>query len=337
MIALILAGGHGTRLRPLSTTDKPKQFLNLIGEKTLFEQTLDRVRFLGLENIFVATNEEFLHYIEEQAPEISPNHVIAEPAMRNTLTSIANAAMRIKERLSTGNHDEQGNNHSTTDHTHDNDPVIAIIYADHLVRNTEEFQRKLLAAERVAEEENTINIVEVAAEGPNINYGYAKIGKVLREVQVDSPQQSSYKNTTDNSIGESVYELIGFKEKPDLETAKKYLEDGHYLWNTGLYVFKISKILKEIATHAPETYTHLSKTCDKEQAKKEYTDCQSISIDFAVIEKLNPREVRILKAEDLGWSDIGNFDTLFAELEKSGEHDKIAEFKKIIAKNTNPR
>jgi len=298
MKAVILAGGYGTRLYPLSTVEKPKQFINLIGEKTLFQQTVARLDFLNPSDIFVATNKEYVHFVKEQAPEIPGSNIFVEPAMRNTATCIGFAAMRLP---------------------HDKDETMAIIYADHLVRDTEEFAKKLLVAEKLAKEENTLNIIEVRAESPNTKLGYVQIGKPLRTID-----------------DVEIFEFKKFKEKPDLETAQKYLESGDYLWNTGFYVWKIETILEKYKKFLPETYARLIKMHDNPSSiLTEYALCENISIDYAIMEKLDPREVRIIPAV-LGWSDIGTWETLFKELEKSGETEKIERFKKIQPTRKNP-
>lgn len=302
MKAVILAGGYGTRLYPLSTVEKPKQFINLIGEKTLFQQTVERLGFLNPRDIFVATNKEYVHFVKEQAPEIPFENIFVEPAMRNTATCIGYAAMRLREKLA-----------GTTNATDANkNEVMAIIYADHLVRDTEEFAKKLLAAEKLAREENTLNIIEVQAEWPNTKLGYVQIGKKLRTID-----------------DVEIFEFKKFKEKPDLETAQKYLESGDYLWNTGFYVWKIETILEKYSLFAPDTYARLITMRDNPSSiLTEYALCENISIDYAIMEKLDPREVRIIPAT-LGWSDIGTWETLFKELEKNGETEKIREFEKI--------
>jgi mannose-1-phosphate guanylyltransferase len=287
MKAVILAGGHGTRLYPLSTIENPKQFLNLIGEGTLYQQTVKRLSFLKPEDIFVATNAEYVKYVHEQTPEIPTQNIFIEPAMRNTATCIGYAAMQLSKRFAEDDPNE----------------VMCVIYADHLVRDVGEFAHKLQIAEQVALAENSINIIEVEAREPNVKLGYVKIGKMLQEIE-----------------GVKIHEFKEFKEKPDLATAQKYLEDDSYLWNTGFYVWKISKILEKYKEHAPDTFEKLE--------TNRYEDCENISIDYAIMEKLKPEEVRIIPAV-LGWSDIGTWESLFEELEKSGETEKIEEFKEI--------
>lgn len=283
MKAIILAGGFGTRLYPLSTTKKPKQFLELIGKGTLFQQTVARLSFLEPEDIYVATNRDFVGFVKEQAPEIPSENILVEPAMRNTATCIGYAAMKIFGEFP--------------------DEVMAVIYADHLVRDTREFADKLQAAEKLAREENTLNIIEVKAESPNTKLGWVRIGKLLRKID-----------------GVEVYEFKEFKEKPNLETAEEYLADGNYLWNTGFYVWRVEKILEKYKQHHKDCYEKL--------LRGEYETCENISIDYAIMEKVDPSEVRIIPAV-LGWSDIGTWETLFAELEKNGDFQRIEKFKKI--------
>lgn len=339
MKAVILAGGHGTRLHPLSTKEKPKQFLNLIGEKTLFQQTVERVSFLRPEDIFVATNKEFIGLVREQAPEIPLANIFEEPAMRNTATCIGFAAMKLSGSSVNGStstsdtalssasgsaskipkacpgklsSDSQSNPPSSSE-------VMCVIYADHLVHNTDEFARCLRAAELLAKEENTLNIIEVRAESPNTKLGYVQTGKLLREI---------HDPTTGQPI--QVFELKKFKEKPDLATAEEYLASGDYLWNTGFYVWQIETILEKYRLHLPDTYARLMKMReDPSCIATEYPLCESISIDYAIMEKVAPEEVRIIPASDLGWSDIGTWESLFEELEKVGDFERIEKFKKM--------
>jgi len=322
MKAVILAGGYGTRLYPLSTIEKPKQFINLIGEKTLFQQTVERLDFLGPEDIFVATNKEYIKFVKEQAPEIPNENIFEEPAMRNTATCIGYAAMRLSAEFAdrnanqgnvkSTNHDTDPDNPKPASRNTDQDEVMAIVYADHLVRDKEEFAKKLLAAEKLAKEENTLNIIEVKAESPNTKLGYVQIGEKLREFD-----------------GVEVFEFKKFKEKPDQKTAEEYLKSGDYLWNTGFYVWKIETILEKYKKFMPDTYAKLIKMkADPASTAAEYPLCENISIDYAIMEKVDPCEVRIIPAV-LGWSDIGTWESLFKELEKNGDFERIEKFKEI--------
>ncbi|MDA1061042.1 MAG: sugar phosphate nucleotidyltransferase [bacterium] len=275
MKAVILAGGGGTRLWPLSTLEQPKQFQKLVSEETMIQQTINRIDFLDHKDIYLAINEKHLDLAKKLCPQIPEENILIEPALRDTASCIGYAAATIEER----NPGE----------------VMAIIYADHLIKNKKEFQEKLKVAEKLAQE-GFLNIVEVEAKEPNTNYGYVKLGK---EIDTD------------------IFELDSFKEKPDHETAKKFIEDGNYLWNTGIYVWKASTILEKFKEHQPETHEILKSIAESHTTER-YKDLEKISIDYAIMEKVDPKEVRIIKA-DLGWSDIGNFEALFEEMSNSPE------------------
>jgi len=297
MKAIILAGGGGTRLAPLSTPEKPKQFLSLVSEVTMLEETIDRLDFLEPKDIYIAINKLHLGLTKELCPQIPEKNIIIEPGLRDTASCIGFAAAIIEKR-------------------HPGE-VMAIIYADHLINNKEEFQEKLLVAKELAKE-GFLNIVEVTATEPNTNYGYVKLGNLFRKIDQTE-----------------VYNLDSFTEKPDLETAKKFIESGDYLWNTGIYVWKAKTLLNHYKTFQPDTHTKLTtmmESYDTENQEKvindHYPTLTKISIDYAIMEKVDPKEVRIVKA-DLGWTDIGNWEALYEELEKRGLTEKIEKFKKI--------
>ncbi len=284
MKAVILAGGIGTRLWPLSRKHAPKQFQKLAhNEKTMLQQTVERISFLNNEDIFIATNREFVEEVKKQLPDIPIENIIAEPALRDTATCIGYAAMRLS--------------------INSPDDVMAIIYADHLVKDPHEFQNKLLAAEKVANKQKTLNIIEVRARFPNVNLGYVQVGEKIEKID-----------------GNDIYEFKKFTEKPDLETAKAFIENGDYLWNTGMYVWRIDTILEKYKKHLPDTYEKLMKIkksigsdAENEVIKKEYSSCEKISIDYAIMEKVDSSKVKIIPAE-FGWSDVGTWESIHDEL-----------------------
>lgn len=289
MKAVILAGGGGTRLWPLSTPEKPKQFQKLVSDKTMLEETVERLDFLQSADIYIAINEKHLNLVKELCPQIPENNIILEPALCDTAPCIGFAATIIEKR-------------------HPGE-VMAIIYADHLIKNKAEFQKQLKLAEKLAKEKNTINIIEVDATEPNINYGYVELGQ--KDESGNDPE---------------IYILKSFKEKPDLTTAKKFLEDGNHLWNTGLYVWQTKTILEHYKKLQPETYEKLQKMVDNtgkitQEATTLYETLEKISLDYAIIEKIDPTGVRILKSVNLGWSDIGSFKAIWEELAKSPEEN----------------
>jgi len=290
MKAVILAGGTGTRLWPLSRREKPKQFQKLTSDKTMFQETIERLDFLEKKDIYIATNESFAKEVMKEAPEIPKKNIIIEPALRDTAPCIGLAATYIAK-----------------DHP---DEVMAVIYADHLIKNKAKFIKNLKIAEKIAKEDDTLNIIEVKAKYPNTNLGYVKIGKMIKTVD-----------------GSDIYSFEKFTEKPDLATAKKFLESYKYLWNTGLYVWKVSTILDQYKYHQSKMYYNLMKiqlTIGTEKEKKvlknHYSKCDKISIDYAIMEKVEKSKVRIIPA-DFGWNDIGTWESLHDELTKSSKEN----------------
>jgi len=286
MKIVILAGGVGTRLWPLSRQKKPKQLQSFVSNATLLQETLKRIQFVKPSDIYIATNEEFLKEvkIQSKAFRIPHKNFIIEPALRDTAPCIGLAATYLKK------------------HGFGNE-VMAIIYADHMVQNKKEFEKLLSVAEKVAKSENTLNIIEVKAKFPSVHLGYVKIGKILKQVD-----------------GIDIYQFEKFTEKPNLETAKKFLASYKYLWNTGFYVWRVDTILEKYETYLPETKKRLDQikkaigtSKEKEVLKSQYPLCGKISIDYGIMEKVDPNEVRIIPG-DLGWSDIGTWEAIYDEL-----------------------
>jgi mannose-1-phosphate guanylyltransferase len=287
MKAVILAGGVGSRLWPMSRNSKPKQFQKITGEKTMIQETYERLSFLRPEDIFIATNKNFFEDILlQQLPEIPSSNIILEPSLRDTATCIGFAAMKLS--------------------LIDPEDVMAIIYADHLVKDADQFIEKLKVAEKLAKEQKTLNIIEVKAKSPNVNLGYVQTGKKIEEIN-----------------GNEILEFKKFTEKPDLEKAKQFIKSEDYLWNTGMYVWRIDTILEKYKKHLPGTYEKLIRMknaigTDQEESivEKEYASCEKISIDYAIMEKVDPKEVRIIPA-DFGWSDVGTWESIHDELIKN--------------------
>lgn len=290
MKAVILAGGGGSRLWPLSTPEVPKQFQRLVSKKTMLEETINRLDFLKAEDIYIAINEKHYRLVQKLCPQIPERNIIIEPAMRDTAPCIGLAASIIASRYP--------------------EEVMAVIYADHLIQNKKEFQKKLQLAEVIAQKENTLNIIEVDAKTPNTNYGYVKIGQAIPEY-------------------EEVYQFDSFKEKPDQETAEKFLKAGNFLWNTGIYVWKADTLLKHYEKLQPQMYQQLQKIKKAFNSQTQdatinalYPELEKISLDYAIMEKVSPSDVRIIKA-DLNWSDIGTWEAIWEQLPKTASENVV--------------
>lgn len=279
---MILAGGTGTRLWPLSRDIKPKQFHAFTGSKTMLQQTYERLSFLNPKDIFVATNAQYEKLVKQQLKGLPPKNLIIEPAMRDTGPCICYAAHSL-EKLGFENE------------------VMAIVYADHLIQKPDEFAQALLAMEKHVKRADCLAVIAVRAKYPNTSLGYIKIGSTIK--REDSAENSAFE----------IFELDKFVEKPTFEKAKTFLNSYKYLWNTGLYMWKIKTILQKFRKLAPEIYKAIK--------ENDYAAAPKISIDYAIMEKIEPEEMHAMPAE-LGWNDIGNWAALHEELAKN-EKDNI--------------
>lgn len=284
--ALIMAGGKGTRFWPKSTEEMPKQFLKLIDEKTtMIQLTYERLlKTMPAERIFVATGEKYKELVKEQLKNLPERNIIIEPEGRNTAPCILLACLYIKQIYE--------------------DATIAVLPSDHAIKNGEEFCDILNTAKDYVENENKQAIVTIGINPnrPETGYGYIKFekedGKVIK---VDR-----------------------FVEKPNLETAKEYLSQGGYLWNAGMFIFDASNMLNELEQNysSYEILANLPKieSSDyREELNKLYPKCESISIDYAVMEK--SKNIYVIPG-DFGWDDIGTWNSLERYKEKD-ESDNI--------------
>lgn len=279
MKVVIMAGGHGTRLWPVSTKETPKQFQPIMGEETIIQTTYNRLNFLPASSIYISTNAQYKDLVLKQLPQIPEANIIIEPMRRDTGPAMAFATDYLAKQ---GHQDE----------------AVAFLSSDHHIEGVEEFQQKLQLSLKVAKEQRGISIVEVKAKSPDTNLGYVQIGKAALEVD-----------------GEPIYELKRFVEKPNLETATKYSNAHDYLWNTGMYCWHIQGFLDLLKKYAPEISTPLQEITDHNNCDEIFAKFPSISIDYGLMEKLENENVYIIPA-DFGWSDIGNWNTVFKEIKR---------------------
>ncbi|NVM20821.1 MAG: mannose-1-phosphate guanylyltransferase [Desulfobacterales bacterium] len=286
LVVVIMAGGVGTRFWPLSTNDIPKQFLNLFGDRTMLQKSFDRISDLvPPERILVLTNEAFVPIVSEQLPRIPAENIIGEPMRRDTAAAVTLAAVLCRRRF--------GN------------PVIATLTADHLIEPVALFQETLLSAARRAANGNALYTFGIEPTYPATGYGYLERGAQVA-------------NDDGNDDGLEHFKLLRFKEKPDLETALKYIESGRFYWNSGMFVWTADAILKEIEQHLPSHAKALSGAAVFDQTpqwgqaiREAFGSLDRVSIDFGVMEKA--KNVCCV-ASRFSWSDVGGWLALKSHL-----------------------
>ncbi|HEY0978617.1 MAG TPA: mannose-1-phosphate guanylyltransferase [Flavobacteriales bacterium] len=285
---VIMAGGIGSRFWPMSRTDRPKQFLDFLGlGRTLIQQTFDR--FLPIcpaENILVVTNAQYAPLVKQQLPELKDEQILLEPGRRNTAPCIAYANHVIAAR----------------------DPEARIIVApsDHLVMDPKEFQATVRIALDKAGQDDCLVTLGIMPNRPDTGYGY---------IQFD-PQATAHPR---------VKKVRTFTEKPDHDTALKFLESGDFLWNSGIFIWSLKSVNKAFTKHLPEmeqlfdTGAGLYGTPEERGfIARIYGDVQSISIDYGVLEKAD--NVFVVPG-DFGWSDLGTWGSLYTHVAKDEAHN----------------
>lgn len=277
--AVIMAGGVGTRFWPVSRTHKPKQFLRLLRENTMIQETVARLNsYLSTENILIIANEIHGKEIEAQLSHINRDNIIVEPTGRNTAPCIGLAALFVL-RL-----DPEG--------------IMAVLPADHLIEDTEAFLDCLrLGEEVVSQRPQSLATIGIHPTRPETGYGYIQVGCKLD----DWPGRA--------------FQVKTFAEKPNLATAQRFLKSGDFLWNSGMFIWKASTILREIDEHLPELYQELMEIQGALEdpnleavIRRVYKKIRGISIDYGVMEKA--MDVCVIKG-DFGWSDLGNWEEIF--------------------------
>lgn len=276
---VIMAGGVGSRFWPMSTEDKPKQFIDVLGVgRTLIQMTCDRFGDIcPQKNIWVVTNKRYASLVKEQLPDINEENILLEPCRRNTAPCIAYVSWRIKVK------DPKAN--------------IVVSPSDHIVLNTNEFQRVIKESLNFTAETDAIVTLGMKANRPETGYGY-----IQADLSSSSPRNKE------------IYRVDSFREKPDLATATKYILENNYFWNAGIFIWSVETIVNALRVYAPRINNIFERLqnvlgTDKEQEVIDgvYPGCENISIDYAVMEKAE--EIFVCPA-DFGWSDLGTWGTL---------------------------
>lgn len=274
--ALILAGGKGTRLYPLSREKNPKQFLKIINEKSFLRNTVDRITpVVSKENIYVVTNKDYIDGIKEELPEIKEENIFMEPSNKETATCIGLSAVKLLKK--------------------DKDAVMMVLPSDHFIQQEKLFVDTLKQAVQIAERKRDLITIGVNPTRPETGYGYIQMG-----------------NRINGEI--PTYKVARFTEKPNYEVAKDFLIDGNYLWNSGMFIWRADVFLREMEKYLPdmykslmEIYKYVGTEQEEEVIKQQYNLIQGISVDFGIMQKT--RKAYVIKSE-FEWDDIGSFSAM---------------------------
>ena len=282
---VIMAGGIGSRFWPMSTTECPKQFIDVLGVgRSLLQLTYDRFQGICLpENIWIVTNKKYLELCREQLPDVPTENILLEPCRRNTAPCIAYVSWRIKSKNPKAN--------------------VVVTPSDHIVTDTVEFQRVITSCLKFTGETDAIVTLGMKPNRPETGYGY-----IQADLSVSSPRNKE------------IFRVDSFREKPDVETAKKYVQQNNFFWNAGVFIWSVSTIVNAFRVYQPaiskvfEGMEHIYGTPEEqENIDKCYPECENISVDYAIMEKAE--EIFVCPA-NFGWSDLGTWGSLVEQSKK---------------------
>ncbi len=294
---VIMAGGIGSRFWPLSRTEKPKQFVDILGVgKTFIQMTFERfASFIPKENFLVVTGEVYKDLVLEQLPQLTEEQVLLEPARRNTAPCLAYAAYKLKKK--------------------NPNAVMVVTPADHLILDIATFADVMQQGLSYAEENNHLLTIGITPSFPSTGYGYIEVAD------------------TEDTISK----VTEFKEKPNYDTAVQFIEDGNYRWNSGMFVWSVKAIDAALQKHLPtvselfQSAEQFYYTQDEQKNVNEvYLRSESISIDYGIMEKANNVYVR---SADFGWSDLGTWTSLYEQSTKD-DRDNVLSGSDILATDT---
>ena len=282
---VIMAGGVGSRFWPMSTEEKPKQFIDVLGVgRSLMQLTYDR--FEGVcapENVWVVTNRNYARTVHEQLPEIPEENILLEPCRRNTAPCIAYVSWRIK------NKDPKAN--------------VVVTPSDHIVANPQEFRRVITQCLNFTAETDAIITLGMKPNRPETGYGY-----IQADLSISSPRNKE------------IFRVDRFREKPDLATATEYIKESNFFWNAGIFLWNIETVVNAFRVYQPKLSKIFEGMFDilgtqEEQAviDEKYPECENISVDYAIMEKA---EEIFVCPSDFGWSDLGTWGSLLLQTQR---------------------
>jgi len=298
LVPVLLSGGSGTRLWPLSRETHPKQFQPLVGDRSLLQATWARLAGLaGMAAPVVVANEEHRFMVAEQLRQsgASPSAIILEPVGRNTAPAIAVAALQAREGGA--------------------DPLLLVLPSDHVIANAAGFRTAVQAA-RAAAEGGALVTFGIVPTAPETGYGYIQAGEVVGPEGPPTSREGAPASRQGAGVGGGVRGVRRFVEKPDLATAQAYLADGGYFWNSGMFLFRASRFLEELGKFAPAMVEAAGKSLAAARRDADFLRldraafeaCPSDSIDYAVMEKTDAAAVLPI---DVGWNDVGSWSALW--------------------------
>jgi mannose-1-phosphate guanylyltransferase len=301
MYAVIMAGGKGARFWPRSRNRLPKHLLDIISDQTIIQETVARISpIVPPEKILIVTGAAHADELMRQLPQIPRENILIEPVGRNTAPCIGLAAMVLRK---TGG-----------------DPVMAVLASDHRITDEKTFLHILSAAGAAAEAGDHLVAIGIKPTGPETGYGYLEQGDHLLTME-----------------GEAVFAVQSIREKPSLELAKRFLAQGGFLWNSGMFIWKTSAIIRAIQQYLPDIYdglleieASLGTAKEKEVIEKVYNRFRSISVDYGIMEKAANT---LLIPGDFGWSDVGSWDALWQVSEKDAEGHAVRNGDRFISVN----
>lgn len=301
---VIMAGGIGSRFWPMSTPQKPKQFIDITGcGRTMIQQSFDRFEgIVDIDHVWVVTSKNYKDIVVEQLTGINPQHILLEPCMRNTAPCVAYVSWKIQKE--------------------DPEALIVVAPSDHLVLNVEAFQEYIKKGFEFVDAENRILTLGMTPTRPETGYGYIEQGP------------------STGSGTDGIFALKAFREKPNLQTAIEYLQKGGFTWNSGMFMWSAKTIVNELREYAPQIAGVMDEIrpvmlTDKEQEKVNelFPTCEKISIDYAVMEKT---KIAYVMPAEFGWSDLGTWGSLHTLTEHDeADNAVIGDSVKIIESEGN--
>lgn len=298
--AILMAGGVGSRFWPVSTTEFPKQFHDMLGSgETLIQKTFSRLaRLIPIENILILTNEKYNHIVLEQLPMVSQEQVLLEPAMRNTAPCILYAALKIQKA--------------------NPDAVMVVAPSDHWIEDEAAFEENLRQCFDFCQSNDALLTLGIKPTFPNTGFGYIEY---------------------DKSDGNPVKKVNQFREKPDYDTAKQFLEQGNFLWNGGIFIWSAKSITTAFSKFQPQMdalfrmgYDKYNTSLENKFIDENYASAENISIDYAVMEHAN--NVFVLPAT-FDWNDLGTWGSLHEKLDKDDNNNAVVNATVILENASN--